>query len=91
MLAVAEEVTANIYDLLAELNAKVDQMMTAPSHEDKARMAEVVRIYVTDQVIPGIAQERRAAMRGLRAEGLSLQKIADLLGISKGRVAQILE
>lgn len=86
MMVVVDVNATQAVDHLAEL---VGRMMSAPTDEDKALLAVEAWEYARRTLSPALATERRAAVRGLRAQGMTLQQIGDLLGITTSRVSQI--
>lgn len=74
---------------LEQLTSMIEGVTEATSNLERAELTLGAYEYVRSTLQPAIAAERRAAFRGLRAEGYKLQEIADAVGITNSRVAQI--
>lgn len=76
-----------------EITKRVMDGLAASNHGtplERALAATELYMWGREQFLPHVAALRRAAVRSLRAEGHSLQEVADMLGVTDARVSQIL-
>lgn len=76
-------------DTLGELGELAAAATTAPTAPERAIMAMEAYEYARTQVLPSLATVRREAVRRLRADGMTIAAIAEILGVTDSRISQI--
>ncbi len=90
-LATAERIVCDYLETLLEVDTENAQIIIVPDLGDLSQRAREVRerTRAAETAQREAAREARELARALRAEGLSVTDTAAVLGVSRGRVSQL--